>query len=591
MAVFAELADGRRLEFPDGTDPAIVQSTVKKVLAGTPSRAPEPRSLLSEAGRQVGLTARHGIEGVGGALDLLASPIRSGLNAVLPEHMQTEGRTGPILADALGLPTPESGTERVVGDVARALASGGGIVKGAQMSLPAATGTTGAVLQQLAKEPAAQMVAAGGAGAGSGLAREAGGGEGAQLAAGLAGAVAPAAAGSAINTARAVKDFVYPSVGSLGRRAAGDKADDVVAAMLQTRSNVPGVRLTAGEAAVPANSAEFSAFQRAVAAEAPSKFYGPFGVKGQQAAARQDAVQSFGKTPAELEAAIAARTASSGQAYGAAFNQNIKGDPALVQIFSNPYVQDVVPEALKLAEAKGITSKSNLTEFLHFIKEGLDAKLQAANNPNMPAISNAAKSAVQAAKTALTTWLGNKNPLYEAARLGHIAASKPINQMRIGQELEQALVAPATGMERAASFGAKARQAENTISKGSGNPRIEDLTPAQRKIVDAIEADFSRNQQFKDMAIAGRQSMEERIGAPSVPPTGMFQPLVSAARSWVNKGLGTGHAQALRRAAVVMDDPAEMARQMQAATPAQRKVLEALWAQRAMQGVVTSAED
>lgn len=591
MAVFAELADGRRLEFPDGTDSAIVQSTVKKVLAGTPSRAPEPRSLLSEAGRQVGLTARHGIEGVGGALDLLASPIRSGLNAVLPEHMQTEGRTGPILADALGLPTPESGTEKVVGDVARAMASGGGIVKGAQLVLPAATGTTGAVLQQLAKEPAAQIVAAGGAGAGSGLAREAGGGEGAQLAAGLAGAIAPAAAGSAINAARAVKDFVYPSVGALGRRAAGDKADDVVAAMLQTRSNVPGVKLTAGEAAVPSNSAEFSAFQRAVAAEAPSKFYGPLGVKGQQATARQEAVQSFGKTPAELEAAIAARTAASGQAYGAAFNQSIKGDPALVQIFNNPYVQDVVPEALKLAEAKGITSKSNLTEFLHFIKEGLDAKLQAANNPNMPAISNAAKSAVQAAKTDLTTWLGNKNPLYDAARAGHIAASKPINQMRVGQELEQALVAPATGMERAASFGAKARQAENTISKGSGNPRIEDLTPAQRKIVDAIEEDFSRNQQFKDMAIAGRQSMEERIGAPTVPPTGMFQPLVSAARSWVNKGLGTGHAQALRRAAEVMDDPAEMARQMQAATPAQRKVLEALWAQRAMQGVATSAED
>lgn len=42
MAVFAELADGRRLEFPDGTDPAIVQSTVKKVLAGSFARAPAP---------------------------------------------------------------------------------------------------------------------------------------------------------------------------------------------------------------------------------------------------------------------------------------------------------------------------------------------------------------------------------------------------------------------------------------------------------------------------------------------------------------------------------------------------------------------
>lgn len=30
MALFAELADGRKLEFPDGTDPSVVQATVKK---------------------------------------------------------------------------------------------------------------------------------------------------------------------------------------------------------------------------------------------------------------------------------------------------------------------------------------------------------------------------------------------------------------------------------------------------------------------------------------------------------------------------------------------------------------------------------
>jgi hypothetical protein len=33
MAIFAELADGRRLEFPDGTDPAVIQRTVKRIVA------------------------------------------------------------------------------------------------------------------------------------------------------------------------------------------------------------------------------------------------------------------------------------------------------------------------------------------------------------------------------------------------------------------------------------------------------------------------------------------------------------------------------------------------------------------------------
>jgi hypothetical protein len=40
MAVFAELADGRRLEFPDGTDPSVVQATVKKVIGNTQPPTP-----------------------------------------------------------------------------------------------------------------------------------------------------------------------------------------------------------------------------------------------------------------------------------------------------------------------------------------------------------------------------------------------------------------------------------------------------------------------------------------------------------------------------------------------------------------------
>lgn len=595
---------------PDGTPDDVIKERITKIRAErtstpaslvdqipggtekyTPPLPPErKRGYGEEAMRQVGLTGRAGLEGIGGTLDLLASPIRAGLNLALPKSMQIEGQTGKAIANVAGLPSPETATERVSGDIARSMAAGGGFAKGAELATPAVSGITKAVMQQLAASQPAQIVAAGSAGAGSGLARESGGGAGAQLAAGLAGAIAPAAAGSAINATRAIKDYVYPSVGSLGRRAAGDKADDVINAMLQTRSNTPGVKLTAGEAAVPANSAEFSAFQKAAAAEMPSKFYGPSGVKGQNATARQEAVQSFGKTPSDLESAIASRTSASTKNYGEAFKQQVNADPELAKLFQNPYVKDALPEALKLAQANGISPKSNLTEFLHFVKEGLDAKLQSANNPNMPAISSAAKSAVQDAKANLVTWMGKKNPLYDVARTEHSAASIPITQMRVGQELERALVAPATGMERAASFGTKVRQAENTMSKGSGRPQIEALTDPQRKVVSAIEEDFLRNQQFKELAMAGKKGMEERIGAPTVPPTGMFQPVISAARSWVNKGLGTGHEQALRRAAEVMDNPQEMARQMRAATPAQRKILEALWAQRLMQSAVTSAE-
>ena len=581
----------------DKVAPKESKSIVDQIPGGVGEYKPPEKQEVRERGygeeamRQVGLTARHGIEGVGGTADFLSSPIRAGLNLVLPENMQIRGQTGKSISDVIGLPSPETAIERVAGDAARSMAAGGSFVKGAQLAAPAVSGVTKAVMQQLGLAPQAQLVAAGSAGTGSGLARESGGGEGTQLAAGLTAAFAPAAAGSAINLGRSVKDYIYPSVGSLGRRAAGSQADDVINAMLQTKSNVPGVKLTAGEAAVPANSAEFAAFQKAAANELPSKYYGPMGVKGQNATARQSAVQYFGKTPADLEAAIASRTATSAKNYSDAFQHRISADPQLAKLFQNPYVKDVLPEALKLAQANGISPKTNLTEFLHFVKLGLDAKTQSANNPNLPAMSAAAKNAVQDAQKNLVAWIGKKNPLYDAARVSHMSDSIPINQMRVGQSLEQALVAPATGAERAASFGTKVRQAENTISKGSGRPQIEALSSSQRKVVDAIEEDFLRNQQFKELAAAGKKGMEERIGAPTVPPTGMFQPMISAARSWGNKALGTGHEQALRRAAKVMDNPQEMARLMREATPAQRKVLEALWAQRMMQGTVTSAED
>ena len=40
MAITAQLHDGTRLEFPDGTDPAVIQQTVQKVLAGGKPAAP-----------------------------------------------------------------------------------------------------------------------------------------------------------------------------------------------------------------------------------------------------------------------------------------------------------------------------------------------------------------------------------------------------------------------------------------------------------------------------------------------------------------------------------------------------------------------
>ena len=611
----AQLHDGTILEFPDGTDPSVIRATVKKTLASR--AAPDTRSLhstatpkpswfdnvvretqqniddatnskfgsagrafLHNAGKVVAAPVELGAYLGGKAVGLLRPDLDTGKQPVSTWLRQNEDRYQREVPDSLvtnaagaaGAIVPftggplkqglskayEIGRKPVVDALVKnhpTLAKYLGAITGGAVTGGAVTPfvPVGTDEGDYAEKKARQF--------GTNVA--------------LGGAI-PAVAGPLMHGAQSAKDFIYPSVGRLGLRAAGDKADDVIAALKSTKSDTPGVNLTTGQASVPANSAEFAAFQNAAAIENPSKFYGPSGIKGQQESARVAAVRSFGKTSKDLETAVTARSAVSAKNYGDAWATQIKGDPELARLFKNPYVKDAVPEALKLAQANGISPKSDLTQFLHFVKEGLDAKLQTANNPNMPAISNAAKGAVTDAKSTLVSWLGKKNPEYDSARLRHIADSIPINQMRIGQDLERALVAPATGGERAASFGSKVRQAETTISKGSGRPQIEALNAGQRKAIDAITQDFVRNQQFKDLASAGTKGMQERIGAPTVPPTGIFQPMISAARSWVNKGLGTGHEQALRRAAEVMGNPQEMARLMEAASPAQRKVIQAI---------------
>jgi hypothetical protein len=181
---------------------------------------------ISAAPRQLGLTARYGIEGVGDMLDTLSSPIRAGLNAILPNKQRgvadviteanarpaIEGRSGQVLANALGLPQPQTSTERVVGDAARMLA--GGIVPiGAGAAIAKnTTGVAQGVGRMLAANPVQQLASAGAAGAAGGYTRETGGDNTSQMVASLAaGLAAPAtvnAASRGVQAARGIAQRV-----------------------------------------------------------------------------------------------------------------------------------------------------------------------------------------------------------------------------------------------------------------------------------------------------------------------------------------------------------------------------------------------
>ena len=173
----------------------------------------KPRGTLAELGRQVGLTARHGIEGIAQAAEVVTEPIRQVITDPAAKALgmpggKPLGQVAAGFADTLGLPRPDGETERIVGDAARFAAGGAGMAGAfrgvARAVAPAAQQAMGAGAAQVAKgplqaaaesmaaNPGMQIAGAAGTGIGAGVAREEGGGPVAQIAAGLAGGLTAA---------------------------------------------------------------------------------------------------------------------------------------------------------------------------------------------------------------------------------------------------------------------------------------------------------------------------------------------------------------------------------------------------------------
>ncbi|HCP79691.1 MAG TPA: hypothetical protein DIU11_18745, partial [Pusillimonas sp.] len=173
---------------------------------------------LMQIPRQVGLTARHGLEGVGQAAQILTEPIRMAINPALEAsglpQASTTGSTMSALADTLGLPKPEGATERVVGDITRLMAGAGGVSGTATKLAQGATGITQSALSALGTNPGQQILSAAGAGGAGGSVREAGGGPVAQAVASLAGGIASPIAANAVQRGSAAVGRRLPVVGA-----------------------------------------------------------------------------------------------------------------------------------------------------------------------------------------------------------------------------------------------------------------------------------------------------------------------------------------------------------------------------------------
>lgn len=172
-------------------NPEQVQWETEKLSA--PQQAEE---IGNELMRQVGLTVRHGAEGVAGVIGILSDPITMIMNSALPEQYKIKfAREGvsQILTD-LGVPEPKNKAERIVAAITQ---GGVGAMTGAGLASTAAkatTGTTQAVMQALAAQPVQQLAGGMGSGAAQQTVAEEGGGAVAQTGAALAGGILGAGA-------------------------------------------------------------------------------------------------------------------------------------------------------------------------------------------------------------------------------------------------------------------------------------------------------------------------------------------------------------------------------------------------------------
>lgn len=329
----------------------------------------------------------------------------------------------------------------------------------------------------------------------------------------VTGALVGAGVESASKAGKVVKDLLQP-VTEAGRKEAlreylnklaGPDREKVLTSLKQADELITGSKPTAAEAVSDIPTATgLASFQQRLARSMPEEgIAGQFAQReAQQQAARTGALRTdVAQTPELLDLARTLRASDASRNYGQAFTQTITADPKLAQIASNPYVRDALPDAIKLAEAKGISAKTDLTQFLQFVKIGLDKQLTRTGDT---ALSKTEKEAVQQAKKELVNWVGSKNPSFNLARESFAKASQPINQMEIGQFLEQRLGTALGDKERAGAFATAVQEAASTIKKASGQAagqKLEDvLTPKQTATVNNILADLSRKAKSEELA-------------------------------------------------------------------------------------------
>lgn len=573
MTIPVELADGRRLEFPDGTDMAVIQATVKKLVGEKPQSAAS-RQIQADHITQAALDQTRdmsGLEkfrsGVGKAFSDLGSGAAQlvGMGPSGQEVAEQKRRDAPLMSTGAGF------AGNILGNVSAALPAmfvpGANSVAGAtainailgglqptettggKLANMALGGALGGATQQFIRNPVETLDAA------------------------------KSIIAAPFKGAKALVDPFFESgrekiVGRVIRDAAGQNADDVIARMAKADEIVPGSYPTSAEAANSGGtSGGIAALQRAAAAVNPE----PYATRAaQQAEARLAALSRMAGEGGRREALTAMRGEAADELYSLARLRGL--DPEMSQVLI-PQMKNlmerapsgVVERARELARINGETiDKAGSLNGLHYMKKAVDDILSTAPQTG---IGKEMQRGIMQFKNDLLTVMDDLSPVYGQARRTFAEMSQIPNQMETAALLQQRATNPLTGQIQPQAF---ARNMNDAIAQQATGNRSATLagtmSPEQMATLQAIKDDLAASVAARDAGRGAGSDTVQKLAMANLmqragmPLSIMDLPGISRIGNYVYRD---ADARMRQRLAEVLLDPRQAARLARSVPPVQ----------------------
>ena len=238
-----------------------------------------------------------------------------------------------------------------------------------------------------------------------------------------------------------------------------------------------------------------------------------------QQTARASSIGDIAKTPADLDAAMAARSAISTPLYEAARKAGNVVDTAPIVthldtvMAQNPGNRELVTELKNikngLLDSNG-NPRTNAQE-VSSVLDGLKAAL--AKEDNKFIVGNL---------THVKELLVDAIPGYKVAQQTFANMSGPGNRMQVGQVLANALTSPLGTSERSGVMANAVRESTRTLKKATGQPRFDQLDevlkPDEVQKVQDVAAELARYDAYKRLipqtSLSGKDAIPGDIGLP-----------------------------------------------------------------------------